>query len=359
MSFPTATLKKAPAGVVGLTATLAANAGNLGSDLNLTLTAAWAASAAPDSGRLCVRQPGHTYPTRGRNRVYLGVSHLFAGAHADHDGAVVGAPCSADSRSDRYPVPRVGVQQRAKDRLVFGGGPAVTTGLGSDFRNATPIGPKVALTVFGAGYDVTPGPSVGASTTLGFGLPELGLIANIALTTSFELSGIPGVIFVVEPALRTITSNSPMRLEFDKVPETAPGQFSDFELEQPQEVIDGAAASPMPVKNLLLEAKVIGKNRSYAGAHEDIWDDRLVGASGGQYDLGKVNLRAGYIFWRDFLKPGPGSSIGNIRSLAFQGSTLPLSTAPRSIRAGDISPGLLDSAGFSRGWISAQQKTAA
>lgn len=219
---------------------------------------------------------------------------------------------------------------RVTDRLILSGGIHTITGLGSDFRDANPLGQIVELIVFGAqigvGYEVTERLSVGVSGTLGIGFFELGLISNTGLKAGFGARGGVGINYDAGPALVSVNYNSPMKLKFDKVTETSPGVFSDFDVEQPQEVILGLATSPNLYKALLLEVNLIWKNWGDAEAYEDIWDDQVIVQLGGQYSMAnKLKLRAGYSYALDLQKNTVGSSVGDISSLAFAGNTVPFS----------------------------------
>ena len=311
-----------------------AKAGNYGSDLNLTLTPAAGGMAGvgyvrpQDPVAAAFGNPASLNQMSGTTQFTLGASTLFVDAHADHDGSITGAPFKADSDADIYVIPETAVVQRLSDKLTVSGGIHTISGLGSDFRDDNPLGQLVELIVFGAqfgaGYQVTPNLSVGASATLGIGLFELGLIRNTGLQTGFGIRGGFGANYDAGPVLLSVNYSSPLGLEFDEVTETAPGQFTDFEIEQPQEIIFGIASSPDLFRDLVLEANVIWKNWGDAEAYEDIWEDQFIAALGGQYTMGRLKLRGGYSYASDLQKDNVGNSIGNINSLAVGGNTVPL-----------------------------------
>lgn len=315
--------------------TFPALAGNLGSDLNLTMTPAAGGMAGvgyvrpQDPVAAVFGNPATLTQLEGKTAFTLGGSFLNVSAHATHDGSITGVPFNASSDAKYYLLPNIAAQQRITDDLVVGGGLQVVSGLGSDFRNATALAPQVELVVFGAnagaGYKVTPKLSVGASATVAFGLLEVGLLRNTGLSHTFGLRAGAGATYDFGPAMLGLTYNSPLDLRFDTVTETAPGVFSNFRIQQPQEVIVGIATSPTQRQDLVLETDVIWKNWSSAEAYKDLWRNQTILAVGGQYTSGPWKTRLGYSYSSDLQKKDVDSTIGNLRSLAVGGATVPLS----------------------------------
>ena len=167
--------------------------------------------------------------------------------------------------------------------------------------------------------------SVGASGTVAFGLLELGLLSNTALKHDFGFRGTVGATYDTGPAIVSLTYNSPLSLSFKNVTETAPGQLSTFDLQQPQEAIVGVASSPRLWQNLLLEADLIYKNWGNADGYKDVWKDQGILALGAQYTMGQWVGRLGYSYSSDLQKDNVGNSIGNFNSLSFGGGAVPIS----------------------------------
>lgn len=314
---------------------LPAVSGNLGSDLNLTMTPAAGGMAGvgyvrpQDPVAAVYGNPATLTQLEGKTAFTFGASFLDVSARAKHDGSITGVPFSASSDATQYLLPNIAVQQRINDDLVLGGGLQVVSGLGSDFRKATALAPQVELIVFGAnaaaGYKVTPRLSVGVSATLAFGLLEVGLLRNTALTHAFGLRAATGATYDAGPVLLGLTYNSPLNLKFDSVTETAPGTFSNLRIQQPQEVIAGISTSPSWRRDLVIEADVIWKNWNSAETYEDLWKNQTILAVGGQHTSGAWKTRLGYSYSTDLQKKNVGSSIGNLRSLAVGGATVPIS----------------------------------
>jgi long-chain fatty acid transport protein len=259
----------------------------------------------------------------------LGGGYLNVDAKADHDGSITGTPFEANSNAKHYLLPEVSAQQRVTDDLVLGGGIHAISGLGSDFREASPaVEPIVELIVFGANfggaYQVTDNLSVGASGTLGFGLLELGLTSNTGMTHSFGIRGSAGFTYDLGPVSLGGVYNSPMRLSFSNVTETSPDQFSDFDLEQPQEIGFGIATTPEVSENILLEANLRWKNWGGAEGYEDVWDNQLISAIGGQYSVDGWAFRLGYSYATDLQKDDVGNGIGDLQTLAVAGQQVPV-----------------------------------
>lgn len=326
-----------------------ANALNLGSDFNLTATPtgggmAGAAYARPQDPVAAVfGNPATMTQLEGDTAFSLGMSYLGVDARAEHDGSVTGVPFSGDSGATDYVLPTFAVEQRLSDKAVIGGGMQMISGLGADFRTATALRPQVELIVFGANvggaYQVTPQLSVGASATVAFGLLELGLLSNTALKHDFGVRGTVGATYDSGPAIISLTYNSPLSLSFRNVTETSPGNFSTFDLQQPQEVIAGLASSSRLWPNLLLEADLIYKNWGNADGYKDVWKDQGILALGAQYTIGQWVGRLGYSYSSDLQKDNVGNSIGNFNTLAFGGSAIPITpTLVKFVQATLVQP---------------------
>ena len=322
-------------GVTLLVAATDTQALNLGSDFNLTSTPTGGGMAGVGYARpqdpvaAVFGNPSTMTQLEGDTAFSLGMSYLGVEARAKHDGSVTGIPFSADSDARSYVLPTFGVEQRLSDKAVVGGGMQMISGLGADFRTATALRPQVELIVFGANvggaYQITPQLSVGASGTVAFGLLELGLLSNTALKHDFGFRGTVGATYDTGPAIVSLTYNSPLSLSFKNVTETAPGQLSTFDLQQPQEAIVGVASSPRLWQNLLLEADLIYKNWGNADGYKDVWKDQGILALGAQYTMGQWVGRLGYSYSSDLQKDNVGNSIGNFNSLSFGGGAVPIS----------------------------------
>jgi len=317
----------------------AVSAGNFGSDFDISM-----APAAGGMGGVGVVRPQDPVASvfgnpatltqlEGDTSFTLGGTYLDVTAKAKHDGTITGAPFSASSGSDSYLIPTVAAMQRVSDRLVFGGGITVNSGLGADFRKVSPaIRPKVEFLSFssniGVAYKVTDDLSIGASATLGFGLLELGLVDNTALKDSFGIRGSIGATYNLGPVAIGASYTSPLDYQFDDVTEVSPGTFRDFDLSLPQMISFGIATTDALHDRLLLEFNYRWKNWSDADGFESVWQDQHIFSVGAQYKLTNVtSLRLGYSYSTDLQKKNVGSSIGSIDSLALGGGTVPINPA--------------------------------
>lgn len=312
-----------------------ASAGNIGSDLNTTLTPAAGGMAGVGIARpqdivaSIFANPATLTQLEGETEFTFGAALLDVTAKADHDGTITGVPFKADSTAENYLLPEIGVAQKINDEVVIGGGLQVITGLGSDFRTATALRPLVELIVFGAnagiGYQVNDNLSIGGSATIAFGLLELGLMSNTGLVDSFGLRVSGGLTYDYGNVIFGANYDSSLQLEFDDVTETSPGVLTDFDLEQPQQVSLGFASTSKAWKDFILEVDIAWKNWGSADGYEDIWDDQVITSIGGQYTNGSWKYRGGYSFATDLQKKNVGNSVGNISSLNVFGQTFPVS----------------------------------
>lgn len=314
----------------------AVSAGNFGSDFDISMTPAAGGMGGvgvvrpQDPVASVFGNPATLTQLKGATSFTLGGTYLDVTAKARHDGSITGAPFSAKSLSDSYLIPTVAAQQRVSDRLVFGAGITVNSGLGADFRQVSPvIRPKVEFLSFatnmGVAYEVNDNLSVGASATIGFGLLELGLVDNTALTDSFGIRGSIGATYNLGPVAIAASYDSELNYQFDNVTEVAPGVFTDFDLTLPQTISLGIATTDAFIDNWLFEFNYRWKNWSDADGFKSVWRDQHIFSVGAQHQLSNViAVRFGYSYSTDLQKKNVGSSVGSINSLALGGGTVPL-----------------------------------
>jgi len=304
-------------------------AGNIGSDLNLSLSPAAGGMGGvgyvspQDPVASVFGNPATLTQLSGGTDFTFGASYLNVDAKAAHDGSITGAPFDDTSDAEHYVLPNIAVRQRLTDDLVLGGGLQVISGLGADFRDANPLGQVVQLIVFGAnvglGYELTPNTSIGAGLTLSYGLLEFGLTSNTASQETFGGRGTLGLTHDLGPIKASLTYNSELALDFDNVIQTTPSSFGNIDLEQPRELIAGIATTPALWPNLLLETNLIWKNWEDAKGYQDIWKDTYTLALGGQYKVNKWKLRVGYSYTTDLQKKNVGNTLAGINSLNVPG----------------------------------------
>lgn len=211
------------------------------------------------------------------------------------------------------------VIQRFSDKLVAGFGLTGVSGLGSDWRNTQGLPNLIAdLGLFGANmsaaYQVTDKLSLGATFTLGIASLQVGLTDNSGTVHEFGVGGSLGATYDAGAVILGATYKSELRVTYENVIETAPDDFSDFELEQPQEVQLGIATSKAFSQNTLIELDFRYKNWDSANGYSSFWKDQYIFALGGQHKIGNLYLRAGYSYNTEIAKDAEdlGNSFGDI-----------------------------------------------
>jgi len=312
------------------------NAATIASDTNIKLAPSSAGMAGAgyvrpqDSAASVFGNPASLTQLDGDTGFTFGATFVEVFNETTHDGSLVPA-FSGDIEFEYYLLPSIAFRQRITDKLVIGSGLQVISGLGSDFRSSSVVQPTVTYITFGANlaaaYQLTDKTSVGASVTTAYSLLELGLVSNTAIQETFGFRGGLGINHDFGPIMAGLNYNSELSLDFDNVVRTAPGRMSDFELEQPREIIIGVASTDALWRKLLVEANFIYKNWDNAKGYQDIWQDTYTFQFGTQYSLtDRLKLRAGYSYTSDILKKnGLGNSISGLTSLELGGAAVPVS----------------------------------
>ncbi|MDD5036302.1 MAG: outer membrane protein transport protein [Methylococcaceae bacterium] len=265
----------------------------------------------------------------------------------------------SSSRAQDYIAPDFALSGEVLPGVVLGGGLAVDSGLGADYRSQ-PIsagsglggkGPGGAATLpllvellsfsanLGGAVEITPDLSLGAALSLGFGLGQLGtggnssglagLTGNFGGTTSsvhdYSLRGSLGATYRIAPGVTLGASfKTPLEYHYRKVLSTTING-SEYEqstrLAQPLEVVWGLATEISP--DLLLEVDALWKNWSGSSLYRDVYDDQFQALLGAQYRLQDWQFRAGYGYASEILRKHPNGTVGDFKGLG----TLPLDTA--------------------------------
>tara|TARA_R110001583_G_scaffold195551_1_gene376013 strand:- start:24847 stop:26058 length:1212 start_codon:yes stop_codon:yes gene_type:complete len=311
----------------------------IGSDSNLKFSQtaggmAGAGYARPQDAVASVfGNPASLTQLNGNTDFTFGASYLNVGNDLTTDGSVMPVG-SGSMEAEHYLLPTMAVRQRLTDKAVFGLGFQAVGGLGSDYRTSQALDPTVTYLNFGANMDfayaISPKTSVGVAMTLAYGVLEVGLISTTAIQETFGVRGGLGLTHDLGPVMLSVNYNSELEMEFnDVIQSDTSGNYSDFTLEQPQEVILGIASTPAMWENLLIEADVIYKNWDNATGYKDIWKDTFTLQLGSQYTLNKLQFRAGYSYTTDLRKDSEdlGNSISGLSTLNVGGATTPVGPA--------------------------------
>ncbi len=240
----------------------------------------------------------------------FGVTFFQPEVELKHDGSVTGVAYHADSKTDIFPVPEIGVTQDLSGLgipAVLGIGLSATSGVGADFRDEpASLGTGAELIVFGVnvggGYRLNERLSVGAMATVSFAQLDAGLSSTSAETHDFGYRGTFGLTYdLLDDTTVGVYYQMSQRHEFDNLFQTGlvGGVLPTFEntsVEQPANFGIGIANSSLLDGNLLLAFDYIFKNWEEAAFWEDIYEDQHVFALGGQYSMGKWRFRCGYSY---------------------------------------------------------------
>lgn len=251
-----------------------------------------------------------------------GPTDLFGGtaeAGTFNPQAALTGSFADDSTFNDAVAPHAVVIQRFTDKLVVGFGLTGVSGLGSDWRNTPGLPNLIAdLGLFGtnmsAAYQVTDKLSLGATFTLGIASLQVGLTDNSGTVHEFGVGGSLGATYDAGAVILGATYKSELGVTYENVIETAPNDFSDFELEQPQEVQLGIATSKAFSQNTLIELDFRYKNWDSANGYSSFWKDQYIFALGGQHKIGNLYLRAGYSYNTEIAKDAEdlGNSFGDL-----------------------------------------------
>ena len=333
--------------ILGLWAGLAlglpgAEAAPRGSEFDLTLTPATggmegAGIARPqDPIAMIFGNPATLTQMEGTDSGTLGMSFVSPNLEASGDGtSPFTGVFDGESALDKAVMPHAGIVHRFNDKLVGGFGFTGISGLGSDFRAVSAALPQLVadLKLFGGNfvgaYEVTPKLSIGGTFTLGIGALHVGLVENTAAVNGFGVGATVGGTYDLGPVQVGATYKSPLSINYPDVIESAPGVFSDFTLEQPQEFVLGIATTDRLFENTLVELDFRYKNWDNAEGYNGFWKDQFVVSLGAQHKINKLTLRGGYSYGSDLRKDSAdlGNNIGDITQVNVGGVAVPVSPA--------------------------------
>ncbi len=319
----------------------AVQAGPHGSEFDLTLTPAAGGMegvgiARPqDPVAMLFANPATLTQLEGKNAFTIGATYaspdldakgeptdLFGGtasAGTFNPQAALTGPFEDDSSFTTAVAPHAVVIQRLSDKLVAGFGLTGVSGLGSEWRNTANLPNLIAdLGLFGTnmsvGYQVSDKLSVGATFTFAIASLQVGLTESGSTVHELGIGGSLGMTYDAGPAIIGASYKSPVSITYSGAIETAPDVFSDFKLEQPQEVQLGIATSKAWSENTLIELDFRYKNWDSAAGYSSFWKDQYIYSLGGQHKIGNAYLRAGYSYNSKIAKNAEdlGNSFGNI-----------------------------------------------
>lgn len=250
---------------------------------------------------------------------------LFGGTASGGDfnpGAALTGPFKGSSSIDALAAPHAAVIQRLSPKLVAGFGFTGVSGLGSDWRSVDNVPNLIAdLGLFGANmsvaYKVSDQLSIGGTFTLGIANVELGLTDSTGNTHQFAISGSVGVTYDAGLYVLGLAYKGELEVEYKNVIETAPNEFSNFTLEQPQEIQFGIATGKAFSAATIIEFDFRYKNWDNADGYSSFWKDQYIYSLGAQHKMGNLYLRAGYSYNSEIAKNNDklGNAFGNVTTV--------------------------------------------
>ncbi len=251
-----------------------------------------------------------------------GPTDLFGGTAAAgtfNPQAALTGPFNDDSSFTTAVAPHAVVIQRLSEKLVAGFGLTGVSGLGSEWRNTENLPNLIAdLGLFGTnmsvGYQVSDQLSIGGTFTLGIASLQVGLTESGSTVHELGVGGSLGMTYDAGAVIIGATYKSPLSITYSGAIETAPDVFSDFKLEQPQEIQLGIATSSAFSADTLIEFDFRYKNWDSAAGYSSFWKDQYIYSLGAQHKMGSLYLRGGYSFNSKIAKNAAdlGNSFGDI-----------------------------------------------
>ena len=318
-----------------------AQAGPHGSEFDLTLTPAAGGMegvgiARPqDPVAMVFANPATLTQFEGRTTFTLGATFaapdlkasgeptdLFGGtasAGTFNPAAPLTGPFNGSSSFDDTAAPHAVAIQRLSDNLVAAFGFTGVSGLGSDWREVQNVPNLIAdLGLFGSnfsvGYKVSDKLSIGGTFTLGIASLQVGLTESTGTVHEFGVGGSVGATYDAGAIVLGLAYKSELGVEYKNVIETAPDVFSDFNLDQPQEIQFGIATGNDLFENTIIEFDFRYKNWDDADGYSSFWKDQYIYALGAQHKIGNIYLRGGYSFASEIAKDEAdlGNTFGDI-----------------------------------------------
>lgn len=203
----------------------------------------------------------------------------------------------------------------------FGVGFITTSGVFGDFRQVPEShGTNAAMTIFAlpvaVGVDLTERLSVGASLALGIAFFDGPFVGAGGMTPDYALRGTLGANYQLTDCT-TVGAYYQTRqsFQFDNafLLNPGPGQISrDVQMDLPQNIGFGVANRALMGGRLLLGVDVLYKLWNEADLFSAVYDNQWVVQLGSQYSMGRLRLRAGYVWAENPIDPTPGTSLGGV-----------------------------------------------
>jgi long-chain fatty acid transport protein len=296
--------------------------------------------ASGGMGGVSIAQPQDLTSSMNANPATLtqfkGTQFLFGGAWAESTFNMTQAsniplvgpdpliePFSGKSTAPGAPNGNIGLTQDLSEL-----GMPVTLGMGFisaaggmvDFRqfpqsNGTNSGMVIFNMPATIGIDLTDRFSVGAGLGLGIAFFDGPFVGVGGMTPDYALRGTLGANYKLTDATNLgAYYQTKQSFRFDHAYSLpGPNQASlDVNMDLPENIGVGVANSSLADGNLLLGVDLIYKLYNEADLFDNVYDNQWAVQFGSQYTLGRVKLRAGYVWAENPIDQTPGPNLGGI-----------------------------------------------
>jgi long-chain fatty acid transport protein len=232
-------------------------------------------------------------------------------------------PYSGKSTAPGAPNGNIGLTQDLSELgmpVTFGMGFVSSAGGMVDFRQIPEShGTNSGMVVFNmpatVGIDLTDRFSVGAGVAMGIAFFDGPFVGLGGMTPDYALRGVGGANYKLTDAT-TLGAyyQTKQAFRFDNA-FLLPGQNQaafDVNMDLPENIGVGLANSALLDGSLLLGVDVIYKLYDEAALFNNVYDNQWAVQFGSQYTLGRVKLRAGYVWAENPIDQTPGPNLGGI-----------------------------------------------
>jgi long-chain fatty acid transport protein len=266
---------------------------------------------------------------------------------------------AAKSTTPGSPLGNIGITQDLTEMglpATFGIGFITTSGAGVDFRQVPASrGTNSEMAIFSIpvsfGIDLTERLSAGATLALGMAFFDGPFVGASGMTPDYALRGTLGANYRINECNNVGTYyQTRQSFNFDNAFLLNPGpaqQNFDINMDLPQNVGVGLANTALLDGQLLLGIDVLYKLWDNAALYDSVYDNQWVVQLGSQLTLGRVKLRAGYVWAENPIDQTPGLNNGGIvqeiRAVRYTQGLLAVTSQHRmSVGVGmtDVMPGI-------------------
>ena len=232
-------------------------------------------------------------------------------------------PFSAKSTAPGVPVGNIGLTQDLSELglpVTLGMGFVTSAGAMIDFRQVPEShGTNAGLAIFNmpamVGVDITERFSLGAGVGFGIAFFDGPFVGVGGMTPDYALRGTAGANYRLGDATTFgayYQTQQSYRFDNAFLLSLQNSTPLDVNMDLPENIGIGVANSSLLDGALLLGIDVIYKLYNEAALFNNIYDNQLAVQVGSQYTIGRVKLRAGYVWAENPIDQTPGPNLGGI-----------------------------------------------